>query len=251
MKDSNFALVSALVLLLLVFWLGFLFHRSPEFAGSLPGGMLAVTGSVMMTLIPLAYLLVKRVKSLNRWATRYISLRTLLTWHLYTGVFGAILVILHTGHKFDSPLGIALIAVTLLAVFSGYAGHFLMRQCSQTILEKRKQLTQLEIAYRQAAGELAASPEQVSLIEPFSKMITLWIGSMLPWNERDSIASPGKLIKLTGAMADVENSLKMHVTFKSALGWCLKLHLALAFTLYLLLALHIWSGIHFGLRWFA
>jgi len=251
MKDDDRLLVSALIALLLIFWLGFLFHRSPDFAGSLPGGMLAVSGSALMLLVPLAYLVIKRVKVINRRVTRLVPLRTLLTWHIYAGVLGAILVILHTGHKFNSPLGVALTATTLLVVLSGYAGRYLMRQCSQSIKEKRELLTGLEIGYRQAAGDLAGSPERINLLQPFSGLFSQWAGSRLVWNERGGRSTPGQVIALVAAMADVEYSIKMHATFEVALRWCLKLHLVLAFALYLLLALHVWSGIHFGLRWFS
>ena len=109
MKDRERYIVSGLVILLLLFWLGFLFHRSPRFAGSFWGGVLAVAGSLLM-LGPLAYLIVKRISPLKKMVTQYVSMPTLLVWHIYAGVLGPILVILHTGHKFDSPLGVALTA---------------------------------------------------------------------------------------------------------------------------------------------
>ena len=53
MKERERLVVSGLVVLLLIFWLGFLVHRSPSFAGSLWGGVLCVSGAVLM-LVPLA-----------------------------------------------------------------------------------------------------------------------------------------------------------------------------------------------------
>src|SRR5690606_17565913 len=112
-------------------------------------------------------------------------------------------------------------------------------------------LTRLEIDYRQAAGELSAVPERISVLQPFTGLFSQWIGSMLVWNESGGRSTPGRVIALATVMADVEYSIKMHATFEVALRWCLKLHLVLAFAVYLLLALHVWSGIHFGLRWFS
>src|SRR5690606_3633140 len=100
-------------------------HRSPRFPGSAIGGVLGVSGAVLM-LIPLAYLIVKRIKILNRWVTRFVSMRTLLTWHIYAGVLGPILVIFHSSHKFDSALGIALTVMTLIVVLSGFVGRYLL-----------------------------------------------------------------------------------------------------------------------------
>ena len=59
-------------------------------------------------LVPLgAYSVVKRVRIIKRRVTGWMSMRTLLTFHIYTALIGSILVLLHTGHKFDSPLGMA------------------------------------------------------------------------------------------------------------------------------------------------
>ena len=111
-------------------------------------------------LVPLAYLIVKRVGPLKRAVTRRVSLRTLLAWHIYAGILGPILGLLHTGHKFVSPLGIALTAMMIVVVLSGFIGRYLLGRTGQTIREKREMLTDLELAYRQTAGELAAHPEQ-------------------------------------------------------------------------------------------
>ena len=107
MKERERTVVTGLVVLMLVVWIGFLFHRSPRFAGSFWGGLLGVSGALMM-LVPLAYLFVKRIKWLRSRVKKRVSMRTLLAWHVYAGIIGPILVLLHTGHKFVSPLGITL-----------------------------------------------------------------------------------------------------------------------------------------------
>ena len=203
-----------------------------------------------MVAVPLAYLLIKRIKPFNRRVTRIVSMRTLLSWHMYAGIIGCLLAILHTGHKFNSALGIALTTITLLVVLSGFAGRYLLMQCSKTIREKRELLTQMETRYRQTAGELTKIPEQMAMLSSFSGMFSQTIGSMLFSHGRTGISAPGQLLTLAGSMADLEYSIKMHATFETAFKWCIKLHITLSFTFLILLSLHIWSGIHFGLRWF-
>jgi hypothetical protein len=51
MKEREPFIVGGLVALLLVLWLGFLFHASPRFAGSLWGGVFGVSGALLM-LVP-------------------------------------------------------------------------------------------------------------------------------------------------------------------------------------------------------
>lgn len=255
MKEKERAVVTGLVVLLLVLWLGFLLHQSPRFAGSLWGGVLGVTGALGM-LVPLAYLVVKRINPLKKIVTKKLSMRTLLAWHVYAGILGPILVLLHTGHKFESPLGIALTAMTLIVVFSGFVGRYLMNQFSVEIREKKKILAELEAAYRQTASDLAARPDRARLLRPFSGFFSrlaagFFLNENVPGINRDSPATDvGTTLRLSEAISDVEYAIKTHESFKRWFGTWLKIHIVLSVVLYALLALHVWAAIHFGLRWF-
>ncbi len=253
MKERNELVVTGLVILLLILWLGFPFHQSPRFAGSLAGGILAVIGSALM-LVPLAYSIVKRIKPLKSLVTSRVQMRTLLSWHIYAGVLGPILVLIHTGHKFQSHLGIALTAMTIIVVLSGFTGRYLLGKFSQTISEKKKMLTELELAYRQTATELAGQPEQVAVMRPFSGFFgRLLTGMFVRAGGENRCAMPASIraLRLSESIADVEYAIRTHETFKRAFSTWLKLHIALSFTLYALLALHVWAAFTFGLRWFS
>ena len=252
MKENERTIVGGLVVLLLILWLGFVFHRSPRFAGSLAGGVLAMTGSALM-LVPLAYLVIKRIRPLKNFITARVSMRALLTLHVYAGVLGPILVLLHTGHKFESHLGIALTAMTIIVVVSGFTGRYLMNQFSETIHEKKEMLTRLELAYRETAAELAAKPEYVALVRPFSGFFSRVFSGIFLTSKGKGLAAvpaPIRALRLAQSMADLEYALKTHETFKRAFKAWLKLHIVLSFTLYGLLGLHVWASLHFGLRWF-
>jgi hypothetical protein len=251
MKERGRLVVSGLVVLLLILWLGFFVHRSPRFAGSLWGGMLGVSGATLM-LVPLAYLLVKRVAPLKRWVTDRVSMRTLLAWHIYAGILGPILVLLHTGHKFHSPLGIALTAMTLVVALSGFTGRYLLSQCSQSIREKRELLTRLESAYRETAGELAAHPEQTSVLYHLAGFwARLAAGFFVTSPGTGALPAPVRALRLSDAMADLEYAIEIHESFNRWFARWRRLHIVISFILYGLLALHVWAAIHFGLRWFA
>lgn len=241
---------TGLVFLMLVLWLGFLVHRTSWFAGSLQGGLLGIAGAVLM-LVPLAYLVVKRVRPLKRLVTKRVSMRTLLTWHIYAGILGPILALLHTGHKFVSPLGIALTAMMLIVVLSGFVGRYLMSQFSEQIRQKKEMLTELEVAYQQVAGELAAQPEQIAILSPAFGLLSR-IGARLLWANKEIATLPvsARALRITQSMADLEFAVKTHETFKRWFSHWLRFHIVISLVLYGLLALHIWAGIHFGLRWF-
>ena len=178
MREREPVIISILVLLLLLLWGGFVFHQSPRFAGTLAGGILGIMGSLLM-FIPLVYLVIKRVKRINRWVTRWASMRTLLAWHIYAGVVGPILVIVHSGHKFESPLGILLTAMTLIVVFSGFIGRYLMKKIRTEIKEKKSLLDQLNAEYENTMLKLkTCCADQVELIQPYTGIFSRLFGQL-------------------------------------------------------------------------
>jgi len=180
-------------------------------------------------------------------------MQTLLAWHMYTGILGALLGVLHTGHKFNSPLGIALTAAALLVVVSGFVGRYLMRQVSMEIREKKETLTRLESAYRLTAGEVAVHPEQTSILRPLAGIWSrVVIGLFMTASAMgpEPLPAPVRVLRLADAIADLEYAIKTHETFKRWFAAWLTIHIITAVILYGLLGLHIWAGIHFGLRWF-
>ena len=163
--------------------------------------------------------------------------------------------LLHTGHKFESPLGIALTAMTLIVVLSGFVGRYLMNQFSAEIREKKETLSELEAAYRQAASDLARHPDRAQLLRPFAGFFSrLASGLFIHENVAAKPASPSAdvdtMVRLSESIADVEYAIKTHQTFKTWFGTWLRIHIVISILLYVLLALHVWSAIHFGLRWF-
>ena len=59
----------------------------------------------------------------------------------------------------------------------------------------------------------------------------------------------GEVIRTAEGVADLEYAVRTHELLKRWFGRSLKLHIILSVVLYTLLALHIGSGIYFGLRW--
>ncbi len=252
MKEHDRLVATGLVILMLVLGLGFLVHRSSRFAGSGWGGVVGVSGALLM-LVPLAYMVIKRIPPLKRAVTQRVPMRTLLVWHVYAGIVGPILGLLHTGHKFDSPLGIALTAMMVIVVLSGFVGRYLMGQFSQTIREKKEMLTGLELAYRQTAGELAAHPDQVAIVRPLAGFWSRLVAGLLlarPAVGSATMSVPVRALRLSESMADLEYAIKTHEAFKRGFAGWLKFHIVISLVLYVLLALHIWAATYFGVRWF-
>lgn len=242
MREHDSVVVTALVLIVLVVLAGSLLHVSPRFAGSATGGFFGVSGALLM-LIPLAYSLIKRVKPLKARVTRYVTMRTLLAWHIYAGLLGPLLVLVHSGHKFESVLGVALTSLTLIVVLSGYVGRYLMRYIGQGVREKRALATRLHEAYDSVVSS------QVGAGLAYAEAARVGLGGA---------GAPGQpaisahtVAELVGSIADVELAIRSHEVIKSWFTRWLRLHIVLSAALYVLLAFHVWAGIHFGLRWFS
>lgn len=221
MRQHDRAVVASLVALLAVLWLGFLVHRSPDFAGSAWGGAFAVSGSVLM-LVPLIYSIVKRIVPLRRAVGP--AMRTFLVWHIYSGLAGAALVLIHSGHKFQSPLGVALTAMTLLVVLSGFVGRYLLGFIAEDVRTKQGHLVALRNTFVRLAAVAAGANAGLPAAKP--------------------------ALAVVESIADLEYGIRAEERIRALFSRWLKLHLMISAILYGLLGLHVWAALEFGLRWF-
>jgi len=251
-REREPLVATALVMIILVVWWGGAFHVSPRFAGSPLGGALGVSGALLM-LGPAVYSVIKRFKPIKTAVTRHVPMRTLLAWHIYAGLLGSLLVLLHTGHKFESVLGKSLTALTLIVVLSGFVGRYLLRQIGDDARRKRGLLSRLYEAYDAASERLTMEPERRELIHPLRSALVRAFLTESPATDAPGVmdvGSPLAVARLVGSIADVESAIKARETLRRWFSRWLRLHIVLAAGLYLLLGLHVWAGIHFGLRWF-
>lgn len=245
MKEREGIIVSSVLFVLLVAWLGFLFHRSPRFPGSGTGAVFGIAGAALM-LIPLVYPVAKRIPFVHDRITAHISLRSLLSIHVYAGIAGPLLAIIHTGHKFNSLLGSTLTTVMLLVVVSGFAVRYLLTYVNQEIKDKLILLETARGDLDYAWGVLESSPVEMRLV---STAPLLAAGMASLGIDLAPGGPAGEVDRTAERVADLEYAVRTHKLFKRWFGWSLNLHIVLSVIFYLLLALHIGSGIHFGLRW--
>ena len=245
MKAREGIIVGGVVCVLLLAWLGFLVHRAPRFAGSGLGAVFGIAGAVLM-LVPLAYTIAKRIPFLNARITPHVSLQAWLNLHVYTGILGPLLAIIHTGHKYDSWLGISLTAVMLLVVVSGFAVRYLLTYVAHEITDKLALLQTARGDLDSAWGALENSPADTSVL-PETPVLAAGLASI--GLEVRPGGAAGEITRIAESVADLEYAVRMHEFLKRWFRRSLTLHIVLSVLLYVLLALHIGSGIYFGLRW--
>ena len=245
MQERERVVVTGVFSVLLLAWLGFLVHRSPRFPGSGVGAAFGIAGAALM-LVPLAYPIVKRIPFLHARITPHASMPSLLAVHTYTGIVGPALALIHTGHKFDSVLGITLTASILLVVVSGFTGRYLLSYVNYEIADKLAMLQTARGDLDSAWGVLEKSPAEMRGL-PKAPVLAAGLASM--GFELESGGLAGQVTRTAESVADLEYAIRTHELFKR---WCrrwLMLHIVLSVIFYGLLALHIWSGVYFGLRW--
>lgn len=228
MNNQDRIIATVILSILVALWLGFLVHRSPFFAGSFLGGVFGIVGAAFM-LMPLVYTAIKRNATLRRAFTKKNSFGSVLQAHVYFGLIGALLAIMHSGHKFQSVLGVSLTATLLLSVFTGFIGQCYLRYVAENIREKKMQLDGL---WRLLDGQY-------------------WVYAQGPAPRGTGTAKAGaELLQVASAAADLQYSVLFQERVRKAFNAWLSAHIAFSMVFYLLLALHIWAGIYFGLRWF-
>lgn len=222
------------VLTLLLFLVpAFVLHTSPRFAGSLAGFALGVAAATLMVSL-LIYPLAKYSTRLKPWITRVASMRALLAFHVYAGVFGAFLAILHTGHKYQSPLGIALVITMLVVVATGVVGRYYLPETSAELREEQSRLATLRSAYDRTA---AAFAERQALEDAAAA------GISAPALRDVSVR------QLVEGIADLEYAVGSREAIKKTFMRWIVAHVVAAILMYLLLTLHIAGEIYYGLRW--
>jgi len=245
MKNRERLIVSSIFALLVFAWLGFLLHVSPRFAGSGVGAFFGISGAVLI-LVPLAYVVVKRIPFIKERATKYVSLQTWMSVHVYTGIVGALLALIHTGHKYNSPLGIALTATMMLVIVSGFVLRYLVPFVNIDIKDKLILLQTARGDLDSAWGALEKSADERNGL-PSNPQLTAGMASL---GLATALESPaGRVTTLAEGVADLEYSVHTDELLKRWFSLALKVHIALSVALYALLAAHITSGIYFGLRW--
>jgi hypothetical protein len=225
MTRSEKVIVEGLLSALALTAPAFLFHSAPRFPGSLPGSVLGIAAALLFVAL-LTYTLVKRQGRVKALVTGRVSLGQVLTFHVYAGAIGAVLGVLHSGHKLESPLGIGLMVSMLLVVASGFVGRYFLVELGQDLRDQQRQLSVLRDRYDSLALAAAGLKDE-PVVDP----------------------SGLRMDHLLGAISDLEFAIGARETLKRSLNRWVVAHILAAIVMYTLLSLHIWSGVYYGLRW--
>lgn len=124
-RELWLALLAIVLISLLYGLVVFNWQRIPE-ASELFGHMLGVVGFLLMLMTETLYSIRKRSRS-ARWG----RMSNWLTFHIFTGIVGSYMVLLHTAWKFNGLAG-AVTLMTLVVVASGFIGRYIYTSIPRT-----------------------------------------------------------------------------------------------------------------------
>lgn len=96
-------------------------------AGALFGHLLGIVGFILMLMTEILYSIRKRSRSAS-WG----SMAAWLQFHIFTGLVGPFMVLLHSSWKFNGLAG-ATTLLTILIVVSGFIGRYIYTQIPRTL----------------------------------------------------------------------------------------------------------------------
>ena len=163
-KNIEFwASLVAIALLTTVYLLVILIEGSIPAAGEFFGHSLGVLGFLLMLMTETLYSLRKRSKT-AKWG----RMSHWLSFHIFTGIVGPYMVLLHTSWKFNGIAGILLL-LTAIVVFSGFIGRYIYTAVPRTVdgieIEAEEIKKSILLTNAQIKGWLNMQPNEAKLFE--------------------------------------------------------------------------------------
>jgi hypothetical protein len=118
-------------------------------AGELFGHAIGIFGFILMLMTEVLYSLRKRTRSAS-WG----KMSSWLQFHIFTGLVGPYMVLLHTSWKFNGLAGVVTL-FTLIIVVSGFIGRYIYTRIPRTLDGLEIEGTLSEAALRQARQLMA------------------------------------------------------------------------------------------------
>jgi len=237
MREKN--INGLLAVFFVVLAAGFVVHRSETFAGSLPGHLIGVVGTVMMFLT-LVYPFKKRVLGRR-------GRQNPLSRHIFYGLMGPSLAVVHSAHKLDSVIGLLTFGAMLLVVLSGITGRFLFRRVSRSLKDQQHELAMLKGEFQRRKEEVAACDVYFE-IEPAAEKGNE-TGMNNEFLEEEQERRCEQLFDLAQSISELEYTTTFFESTKSLFSKWMKVHHLLTLFLFSFVLVHILTVLYYGLRW--
>lgn len=155
-------------------------HRLLRSSG-LAGHSLGIVGTGFL-IMTLPYMLRKKVKRLSKVGT----MKGWLEFHIFCGLFGPVLITLHTTLKFNGIVSVSYWSMVLV-VLSGFVGRYLFVRIPKTIRGKELDKSELEQRAAELKEQLLATalpPSVIAKVEAVERDTLALVSGSLSWSQR-------------------------------------------------------------------
>lgn len=264
MKGNNELVASGMVVAFL-FLVYVLYELLSIPAGGHPfGHFLGILGSLLMLMTELLYSLRKRWRLI-----RFGQVRHWLSFHIFTGIVGSALVLMHTGLAFRGLAGLTML-LTGVVVASGFLGRYIYTAVPRTVAGieiDRRQLRAQEARQRQALVAWAAdkSHRMQALVQRETARggsdlspLALFTRAIEEWLDRRALKTAIKALdrEEQARMAEIEHLLRQQQRLlrqirslqsaRRVLSWWHTFHVPLGLTLFSSMFIHIAAVVYYG-----
>ena len=229
------------------------------------GHALGILGAVLMIMTEILYSARKRLRFF-----RLGQMRHWLSFHIFTGIVGPTLVLMHTGLEFRGLAGFTML-LTILVVASGFLGRYIYTAVPRTLAGIEVDRRTLEAQQQQQWQALQAwsankSIQVQALIQQETAVLSLQeltttavlFYRVQEWQTRRHIRTAlGKLDKeerarvneieaLLRRQQQLTRQIRSLQTVRQMMGWWHTAHVPLGLTLFTAMTIHIVATIYFG-----
>ena len=253
-RELIFAAI-AMVFITLAYLLIQSVYREVPSASSLWGHSIGVLGFVLMLMTEVLYSLRKRS---NR--ARWGRMSDWLEFHIFTGLVGPFLVLLHPGWQFKGLAGV-LSLLTILIVISGFIGRYIYTAVPRTadgveidleVLEQQAAAVEAELAVLSLHEATRPIPAR-RMVMATARQITFDLAGVLDRSRiRHTVSSAvrareRRLVDLEHQRKQLRRIIRQRQTARRLFSLWHTIHIPLGLTLFLIAFVHIGAAIYFAL----
>ena len=232
------------------------------------GHSLGIIGATLMLMTEIFYSARKRWRFFN-----VGRLRHWLSFHIFTGIVGPALVLMHTGLEFRGLAGFTML-MTVLVVASGFLGRYIYTAVPRTLAgievdrrtleadaaEKRAALTAWaadksgrvqELIARETAVQTADEEEELSSWAIFTRRIEEWqekrkITAEIKNLDKEEQARLAEIEQMLEQQQRLMRQIKSLKTVRRMMGWWHTFHVPLGLTLFTAMFIHIFASLFYS-----
>ena len=256
MRDKRELWISLLtVILISVFYFTIVLRQGVPAASEFFGHSLGVVGFILMLSTETLYSLRKR--AIRRpWG----RLRSWLRFHIFSGIVGPYLVLLHTAWQFRGLAGVVLL-LTVIVVISGFIGRYIYTAVPRTadgmVLEEQALKQEIAVLADELQELDPELPEGVALesLLPAGQGLFAWVVDLRAYVARRrvrrslttrTIEALEKMVVAQRRTKDLRSSLDSLATARKLLAVWHTVHIPLGMALFVAAFVHIGAALYYA-----